>query len=158
MSITPESFVRRVDELIAEKNHFKAENARLKAEVERSTAQYNSIIDHQLAVIEGKQAEIDRLNTELFTCSCANANMNKHMNENARLKAEVERLRKAGDWRPIETAPKDGKTVVLVVEYGYVYTGIFHNDGYCQDLYGAGLDPTNWMPLPNPPAKEGKQP
>lgn len=35
MSITPESFVRRVDELIAEKNHFKAENARLKAEVER---------------------------------------------------------------------------------------------------------------------------
>lgn len=35
MSITPESFARRVDELIAEKNHFKAENARLKTEVER---------------------------------------------------------------------------------------------------------------------------
>jgi len=79
--------------LKSELTNCKSEADRLKAEVERSTAQYNSIIDHQLAVIEGKQAEIDRLNTELFTCSCANANMNKHMNENARLKAEVERLR-----------------------------------------------------------------
>lgn len=78
-------------------NDFTAENARLKAEVERSTTQYNSIIDHQLAVIEGKQAEIDRLNSELFTCSCANANMNKHMNENASLKAEVETIRKDRD-------------------------------------------------------------
>jgi predicted RNase H-like nuclease (RuvC/YqgF family) len=55
----------------------------LKAEVERSTAQYNGIIDTQLA-------EIERLNSELHTCSCANANMHKY-------KAEVERLTKAGD-------------------------------------------------------------
>lgn len=72
----------------------------------------------------------------------------------ATLKAEVERLTKDLEWQPIETAPKDGKSVVLVIEYGYVYTGIFHNDGYCQDLAGAGLDPTHWMPLPKPPKQE----
>ena len=72
------------------------------------------------------------------------------------LKAEVERLRKATEWQPIETAPKDGKTIIIIVEYGYVYTGIFDNDGYCQDLAGAGLDPTHWMPLPQPPKQEGK--
>ena len=73
------------------------------------------------------------------------------------LKDEVKRLRKASEWQPIETAPKDGKTIILVVEYGYVYTGIFHNDGYCQDLTGAGLDPTHWMHLPQPPKQEDKQ-
>lgn len=73
------------------------------------------------------------------------------------LKDEVKRLTKASEWQPIETAPKDGKTIILVVEYGYVYTGIFHNDGYCQDLTGAGLDPTHWMPLPQPPKQEEKQ-
>ena len=36
--------------------------------------------------------EVERLNSELFTCSCANANMHKYKEENARLKAEVERL------------------------------------------------------------------
>ena len=41
--------------------------------------------------------EVERLNSELFTCSCANANMHKYKEENARLKAEVERLTKAGD-------------------------------------------------------------
>jgi len=56
--------------------------ARLKAEVERSRDQYNGIIDTQLA-------EIERLNSELFTCSCANANMHKYKNENARLKQSL---------------------------------------------------------------------
>ena len=36
--------------------------------------------------------EVERLNSELHTCSCANANMHKYKAENARLKAEVERL------------------------------------------------------------------
>lgn len=73
------------------------QNIELKTQSERSTNQYSGIIDHQLAVIEGKQAEIDRLNAELFTCSCANDNMNKHMNENARLKAEVASLKSLCD-------------------------------------------------------------
>ena len=41
------------------------------------------------------KTEVERLNSELYTCSCANANMHKHKNDYARLKAEVERLTKA---------------------------------------------------------------
>ena len=43
------------------------------------------------------KAEVERLNSELHTCSCANANMHKYKEENARLKAEVER------WKQIAT-------------------------------------------------------
>jgi chromosome segregation ATPase len=112
-----------------------AENARLKAEVERLTSdiqmekenedrlvrewqkannevyglqtQVAALIDDQtrlkaeLAKSEEHNAALcermQDLNSELHTCSCANANMNKHKAENARLKAEVERLTKAGD-------------------------------------------------------------
>ena len=41
-----------------------AENARLKAEVERSRDQYNGIIDTQLKVIEELKAEVERLTKE----------------------------------------------------------------------------------------------
>jgi len=54
---------------------------------------------HDINHIGGQQEEIEqlkkecqRLNSELHTCSCANANMHKYKEENARLKAEVERL------------------------------------------------------------------
>jgi regulator of replication initiation timing len=83
--------------------------------------------------------------------------IDEHKAENARLKAENERLRKAGEWQPIETAPKDGITETLVMDCGHVYIGIFDKNGFCEDLHCAGLDPTHWMPLPNPPAaKDGK--
>jgi len=62
----------------------------LKAEVER----LQSIHSIDSIGIEQLKAEVERLNSELHTCSCANAKMNMHMNENARLKAEVERLTK----------------------------------------------------------------
>jgi len=57
------------------------------------------------------------------------------------------------EWQPIETAPNDGKTVVLVYEFGYVNIGIFDKKGFCQDFYNTGLHPTHWMPLPDPPTQ-----
>ena len=39
--------------------------ARLKAEVERSTAQYNGIIDTQLKVIDELKAEVERLEKQV---------------------------------------------------------------------------------------------
>lgn len=53
-------------------------------------ADHNKTEEHNMALYE----RLQDLNGELFNASCANANMHK---ENARLKAEVERLRKAGD-------------------------------------------------------------
>ena len=111
-----EYFVRRVDELASE-------NARLKAEVERSTAQYNGIIDTQLKVIDELKAEVERLNKpaviggynisvyirmansetlefdngDIFADMTLPERIKYIVESHARLKAEVERLRKAGD-------------------------------------------------------------
>lgn len=75
------------------------------------------------------------------------------------------------DWQPIETAPKDGSEVLLVVK---MRAGIPHKQlvghymrgGHCIDGHppiGAGwyfwngcmfdeaAEPTHWMPLPLPP-------
>ena len=79
----------------------------------------------------------------------------------ARLKAEVERLRKAGDWLPIESAPRDGSyfiggvwgdmesrpTWATMCHY-YVRGKRFEMQETCDQ-------PDFWIPLPNAP-KEGK--
>jgi hypothetical protein len=85
----------------------------------------------------------------------------KLLDENARLKAEVERLRKAGDWLPIESAPRDGSyfiggvwgdmesrpTWATMCHY-YVRGKRFEMQETCDQ-------PDFWIPLPNAP-KEGK--
>ena len=60
---------------------------------------------------------------------------------------------KAEPWQPIETAPKDNKTWVLVCEYGFSYVAIFDKEGFCHTDERIGLDPTHWIPLPKPPTK-----
>jgi len=65
-------------------------------------------------------------------------------------------------WQPIETAPKDDKVMVLLywphwcsrrAIIGYWANGY----GWCADeaLSDQGIDPTHWMPLPQPPASKG---
>lgn len=55
-------------------------------------------------------------------------------------------------WQPIETAPKDGRLVLLARPTSVVpFMG-----GYCQsrgwlDSYGHSRDPSHWQPLPNTP-------
>jgi len=69
------------------------------------------------------------------------------------------------NWQPIETAPKDGTTILVcdaakqisLVNWEYV-TGYENTnigpDGWrsdaCRD-FGGFEDPTHWMPLPEPP-------
>jgi hypothetical protein len=67
-------------------------------------------------------------------------------------------------WQPIETAPKDGTTVLLwvrgithpVVAFWQV-GGIISEDGFWlhfllgQFDFVEVKDPTHWMPLPTPP-------
>ena len=74
--------------------------------------------------------------------------------ENARLKAEVERLTKQTQWQPIETAPFQPRVRIIVDRNDDGEVGIV----YSTDLsyYSFEQYPDWWMPLPVAPAKEGK--
>lgn len=66
-------------------------------------------------------------------------------------------------WQPIETAPKDG-TEILVARAGYGMAVVSFRDGewcnagewcFAGDVgWGGSMDvePTHWMPLPEPPS------
>jgi hypothetical protein len=81
--------------------------------------------------------------------------------ENARLKAEVERLRKAGDWLPIESAPRDGSYFIGGVwgdmESRPTWATMCHYyvSGKRFEMQETCDQPDFWIPLPNA-AKEGK--
>jgi len=80
----------------------------------------------------------------------------------AKLEADYSALLASTQWRPIETAPKDGTDVLLNRE------GYFRVGSWCYDegepartVWECGgfllHDPTHWMPIQKPP-QEGKQP
>ena len=73
-----------------------------------------------------------------------------------------------GEWQPIETAPKDGETVILGAP-DFVTTGFYHDGSACYGHRGGAgffdesdrfdlltarnVHPTHWMPLPPPPGE-----
>ncbi len=79
--------------------------------------------------------------------------------------AEIERLRAAQAWQPIETAPRDG-TEVIMFGHGCLGAGFYEaggnyrrgDDGWWWEMDRGDLltaknaDPTHWRPLPDPPA------
>ena len=58
-------------------------------------------------------------------------------------------------WQPIETAPKDGTRVILGNPnnpYGeWPFMGEFDAGKWRIHIDGQTIDPTHWMPLPEPP-------
>jgi hypothetical protein len=58
------------------------------------------------------------------------------------------------EWKPIETAPKDGTTIITWEPDGKgVYFEWWDEDSwYYDEEWGNGSkNPTHWMPLPEPP-------
>lgn len=79
---------------------------------------------------------------------------------------------KASDWRPIETAPRDGTAIILYrPTHNEVATGRYDRNQhartprpYWEDMrpylgvtWMRDNVPTHWMPLPNPPADLAKE-
>lgn len=72
----------------------------------------------------------------------------------AALAAENERLRKATEWQPIETAPFDPNVLIMVFTFSKQIEIMYSTD--LQWFDDANYFPTHWMPLPAAPAaKEG---
>lgn len=61
------------------------------------------------------------------------------------------------EWQPIETAPKNGKRILLASGSSHVFTGFWdadadapETDGWSDDG-GGWWEPHHWTPLPEPP-------
>jgi len=95
------------------------------------------------------------------------------------LRKRVQELESAQQWRPIESAPKDGAEIILsngetVAQGHWFHTPPFireirdmdghyidqdESDGYDDWIDSSGgmqPDPTHWIPLPQPPIEKGR--
>lgn len=84
-----------------------------------------------------------------------------HVDDEADMNAalcELRSRRAADAWRPIETAPKDGRSILLGrVGATRAYTGEYvtaGSSGWWRDTHGQQREPTHWRPIPPPPSKE----
>jgi hypothetical protein len=123
----------------------------------------------QSAQITQLQAEVESLKTELHHSSLA-ATAEAH--EVDRINRELKSLRKNGAWQPIETAPKDDDTLILVAneegvwvaKYRPVYQSGFKPSNPWSSMllnhdhikFHKSHAPTHWMPLPKPPTAIAK--
>ena len=67
------------------------------------------------------------------------------------------------EWQPIETAPKDGRAIMVWIKgrlelqaHCFAPVSICDNGWWWDDSTGDQIEPiadaTHWMPLPDPPA------
>jgi len=55
------------------------------------------------------------------------------------------------EWQPIETAPRDGTIILLSTPKGRVADGMWHKRYGVWAWTYVMVEPTHWMPLPEPP-------
>lgn len=70
----------------------------------------------------------------------------------AALEARVRELEGERGWRPIETAPKDGTTVLARQGNWAAFHTYWNGDSWSPVEYNGSFRPTHWQPLPLPPA------
>lgn len=62
------------------------------------------------------------------------------------------------EWQPIETAPKDGTEIIVLmgakdIRLGWYFAPSSTTRGWL-DQSSKKIRPTHWMPLPDPPKSE----
>ena len=64
---------------------------------------------------------------------------------------------RAQQWKPIETAPRDGGYFMALSpdmsKYPVTVKWSLHEDRWCEEVTTDWCDPTHWMPLPKPPTE-----
>lgn len=113
-------------------------------------------MDDLMKLVESAAAVWDRraLEAELAQAS---AKMVEQAARIQQLEAEIAAMQ----WRPIETAPKDGTPLLLLWPDAAEKMAVMWWDEYVENWLGYydGINPgyqppTHWMPLPPPPAGE----
>lgn len=58
-----------------------------------------------------------------------------------------------GEWQPIETAPRDGREILIWTKSREVEKAVYlsRKDAWVSPDGGYGYEPSHWMPLPTPP-------
>lgn len=80
-------------------------------------------------------------------------NMAEAVEEIEKLRTENEALKKAQEWQPIETAPKNNwPDMVLAWEPNLLFpVPMYYKSGEWWSDLDSIWEPTVWMPLPTPP-------
>lgn len=124
------------------------------AEVLAYEAGYDARSEEVTAEIARLTAELEKTEAALTIAKTTAANLHDVIRRKDR---ELEEAREREEWRPIDTAPRDG-TQVLLTGVGldrWISTGRWVN-GHWYDDDGPGwlANVTHWMPLPAPPREE----
>ena len=103
---------------------------------------------------EHMEAEIDELRAALRAAPITSPEMSDDLHIAYIAGYNAGKLAESNQWQPIETAPKDGTSVLTwcdpYVEICFMHGSVWIT-GRCDD-FGEAETPTHWMPLP-PPAK-----
>jgi cell division protein FtsB len=137
----------RVKELEEALANLKAERDQLKADLEKSDGVVWTLSvenDRLKAEVEIQNQRINREDKEVA----------KLYRENARLKADIERLTKAGQWQPMDTAPRYQDVLCWLDNHQSIVVGWEVSSCHWEDTSSnSTINPTHWMPLPSAPSK-----
>jgi len=95
--------------------------------------------------------KIHKLETKLKTSETENECMSKSL---VSVTAQLSEAKQGGEWRGIESAPRDGIWFLSYSSIGDEYTVMKYGKRYYEDDHGYGMDMnyfTHWQPLPISP-------
>lgn len=110
---------------------------------------------HAESQLETRYGLRKEINAELgLTDETGDEALRKGLETIKALKAERDALLDARAWRPIETAPKDKSSILIIDSENFITIGEFSEKRGCfantEECWKIET-PTHWMPLPEPP-------